>query len=402
MGQVLKGMAPDGTPVAIKEILPEFVLNDEYRKRIDLEVGFLRKLNQRLGGNRSVVHVYESFELNGFLYIVMELVEGRNIEQIVSTEGKLPLSRVVRYMLRILDTMQLVHEAKVVHRDIKPANIMVRPDEEICILDFGVARNADAPQGVKGGTVSGTVIGTDGYMSPEQANGLSIDHRADIYSLSCVLFYMLTGTHAYQNNGNDVMMMMDIVNKPFPRLNKFVKGLPSGIQEVMDKASDKNMMRRYQSCREFRMDLMRMAGIGTRIDAPVESSEVSVSIGRENCDICAAMDNYKVSRHHADVTFRVFTGGRFYVYTDCSSNGTTIDGNHLRKGMSYNIPEGHNPIIYLANDPSSPLDWSLVLQVINSRIPSDSQTSQGHAASDNEPEKPSRGFFSRLKAMFGH
>lgn len=399
MGQVLRGWMPDGRPVAIKEILPEFVSDVEFRFRINQEVKFLVMLNQKLNGHRGVVKVYDSFELNGHLYIVMELVEGRDIEHIITASGRMPFAQAMRYMLRILDTMQLVHEQQVVHRDIKPGNIMVRPDEEICILDFGVAKNADSS--TQSHTVIGSIIGTDGYMSPEQANGMSIDHRSDIYSLACVLFYMLTGQHAYQKTGNDVQMMIDIVNKPFPRLDKYVSGLPSGIQDVMDKASDKNMMKRYQSCREFRMDLMRVAGIGTRIDPPVATNEIGVSIGRENCDICAGTDNYKVSRHHADVTFKVFTGGRYYVYTDCSSNGTTIDGTPLRKGMSYNIPEGTHPVIWLANDPSSSLDWAEVLREIQSRMPREVQPAKPEPKSEPS-HKESSGFLHKIRSLFSH
>lgn len=399
MGRVLRGTDPNGMPVAIKEILPEFVSNAEFRYRIDQEVKFLMMLNDRLGGTRSVVRVYDSFEQDGMLYIVMELVEGQNIEQLVSLEGHLPLPRAGAYMEAILDAMQQVHEQHVVHRDIKPGNIMVRPDNSICILDFGVAKNSE---GVGSGhTLTGTVIGTDGYMSPEQANGMSIDHRSDIYSLACVFFYMLTGHHAYVNEGNDVKMMMDIVNKEFPRLNKYVSGLPTNIQQVIDKASDKNMMRRYQSCREFNSELRRILHGGTMIDGPVETTEISVSIGRENCDIVAGFNNYKVSRHHADVKYVVLSGGTFYVFTDCSSNGTTINGTQLKKGMSYNIPLGMSPEILLANDPDSRVDWQEVERIINAKLSiSQAQTDKNKPSvpRDNKPANSTKrhGLLSRL------
>ena len=126
MGQVLKGYAPDGTPVAIKEILPQFVMDMEYRSRIDREINFLKKLNS---GN--IVKIYDNFQLGNNLYIVMEMVEGHNIEQYVAQHGAIPVERAVQYMIKILQTMQYVHEENIIHRDIKPSNIMTPPTDEI-------------------------------------------------------------------------------------------------------------------------------------------------------------------------------------------------------------------------------------------------------------------------------
>ncbi len=406
MGRVLRGWAPNGLLVAIKEILPEYVVDSEFRYRIQQEINFLVKLR----GKPGIVNVYDSFELNNHLYIVMEFVEGQSIEQYVTANGKIPLKAAVKYMVRILEAMQYVHGELLVHRDIKPGNIMIRPDNTICILDFGVAKNAGQSPGA-GHTVMGTVIGTDGYMSPEQANGMSIDHRSDIYSLGCVFFYMLTGQHAYTSDGNDVKMMMDIVNKPFPRLKDFISSVPTEVNEAMEKATNKNMMLRYQSCREFGMDLtayIKRVDGGTKIDPPMSPDELCVSIGREMCDICAGTDNQKVSRHHADVKYKVRDGKPYYVYTDCSSNGTTIDGNKLMRGMSFNVPEGVKPTIWLAHDPSSPLDWDQVVTIMKSKLSSvketgtDGTTDNNNSASDTEEtEEAPLSLLDRIKRFFG-
>lgn len=351
MGQVLRGTSPQGVPVAIKEILPTFVSDIEYRSRIESEVNFLKKVN-----NPNVVRVYDFFELNGNIYIVMELVEGLNIEQQIIQHGAMPWQDAARIMVKILDTMQDVHEHGIVHRDIKPGNIMIRPNGEICLLDFGVAKDV-SKQGGSGRTVVGTIIGTDGYMSPEQAEGLSIDHRSDVYALGCVLYFMLTGQHAFGHAaGSEYSMAMAITRSEFPRLAASVKGLPNSLQTVLDHATDKNMMRRYQSCREFSGDLARVIPGGTQINTSNRSGDSTLTIGRENCDLCVFPTNYKVSRHHADVKKKLFTGGEFFVYTDCSSNGTMINGQMLHRGMSYNIPVGQTPEILLAGDPTCRLD----------------------------------------------
>lgn len=355
MGHVFRGVAPDGiTKVAIKEILPNFVADIEYRSRIEREIEFLKMLN-----NDHVVHIFDHFEIGGNLYIVMEYIEGLNIEQYVEKNGAIGWQDALKYMVQLLLTMQDVHAHGIVHRDIKPSNIMIRPNGQICLLDFGVAK--DVTNNSKGGgTVFGTIIGTDGYMSPEQAQGMSIDHRSDIYGLGCVLYFMLTGTHAFGNMGSELRMQIAITSRDFPRLSDKVGGLPQKLQKILDNAVNKNMMSRYQSCREFATDLSSMLPGGTQIDTLNRTASMSVSVGRENCDILVGSENMKVSRHHADISLKQFTGGEFYVYTDCSSNGTTIDGHFLHKGMSYNIPKGTSPIIFLANDPLCPLDMSEV------------------------------------------
>jgi len=372
MGQVLRAYTPQGYPVAIKEILPQFVTDPEFRYRIESEVEFLKGLNSTLGDNSGVVKVYESFEIDRHIFIVMDLVEGKNLEQLVIEQGRLPFGKAVRYMLRILDIMQAVHEAGIIHRDLKPGNIMLSPTgNELTILDFGVAKRGGAAAG--GHTVLGTVIGTTGYMSPEQAQGFSLDSRTDIYSLGCVLFFLLTGQHAFPDTGNEVEMFTRINSEEFPRLSKYVADLPSGIQQVLDKSVNKNMLKRFQSCREFRMELMRVGHVGTDITAAPRPDRISVSIGRENCDICVGLDNFKVSRHHADVTMNITDNGRCYVYTDCSSNGSVVDGTVLHKGMSITIPEGRKPTVMLSTNPPTQLDWAEVCRVIGARLPKDLQ-----------------------------
>lgn len=399
MGHVYKGVAPDRlTPVAVKEILPNFVADIEYRSRIEREIEFLKKLN-----NDHVVRIYDHMELNGNLYIIMEYVEGLNVEQHVAQYGAIPWQTAVRYMVQLLMTMQDVHSNGIIHRDIKPGNIMIRPNDQICLLDFGVAKDTSTGSSGKG-TVYGTVIGTDGYMSPEQANGLSIDHRSDIYGLGCVLYYMLTGFHAFGSMVSELKMQLAITSGQFPPLADKIKGLPSKLQEVLDNAVNKNMMKRYQSCREFALDLGSLLPGGTMISSIQGVNQLIVSIGRENCDICIGLDKMKVSRHHADIALKQFTGGEFYVYTDCSSNGTTIDGHKLQRGMTYNIPKGSNPTILLANDPSCRLDINEVAaEIEKKRKYFQSDNPEGYSEGQIRvvpppiPGKEKRtGFFSRL------
>lgn len=356
MGQIFRGHDSQGHVVAIKEILPEFANDLTIVSRIEKEVEFLVKID-----HPSIVRLYSAFRDPGThcYYIVMELVEGVNIEQYVMRNGAMPEQQAVEYMLKILDAMQCVHNAHIVHRDIKPSNIMIRPDGNVCLLDFGVAKDMDNGAG----TIVGSIIGTNGYMSPEQADGFSINSRSDIYSLGCVFFYMLTGHHAFNTLASEFETKNAILTNKFPRLSKYKSGLSDVLQKVLDKATDKNMMHRYQSCYEFMAALRN----GTQISySGAQKAQVSISVGREMCDIILEDSEQKISRHHADIEIREFTGGKFYVFTDCSSNGTVINSKVVRNS-SINIPVNSIPEIYLAGVSDGHLDWNLVVVELDKR-----------------------------------
>jgi len=366
MGRVLKGSDPQGRQIAIKEILPEFASDFEIRTRTEREVEILQILNNTEG----IVKVYDQFPLNNNFYIVMEYVDGVNIETYVQKYGAIPYERAVRYMTQILEIMQSVHEKEIVHRDMKPSNIMIRNDEHICILDFGIAKDMG---GQGGGTVIGTIIGSDGYMSPEQADGFSIDHRADIYALGCVFYFMLTGHHAYNTLSSDFETRTNIAKTPFPKLSKHSKkAFPAKLQDILDHATDKNMMKRYQSCREFRKDLENLLPSVSRSHTVVskkKADNIFITVGREGCDIIIDDPLMKVSRNHLDIAYKQFTGGRYYVVTDHSSNGTLVNGKKISRNESENIPaDGTVPQIYLACDENYLVKWDEVLRLLSEKI----------------------------------
>lgn len=365
MGRVLRGTDPQGRQVAIKEILPEFASDFEIRTRTEREVELLQQLN-----SDSIVKVYDQFPLGNNFYIVMEFVDGMNVEQYVQKYGAIPWERASRFMIKILEAMQVVHEKNFVHRDMKPSNIMIRNDERICILDFGIAKDMGNQSS---GTVFGTIIGSDGYMSPEQADGFSIDHRADIYALGCVFYYMLTGHHAYNTLASDFETRANIANTPFPKLSAHSKkAFPARLQEIMDHATDRNMMKRYQSCREFRMDLEKlipgMSQTNTVVNAQ-QTDNIFVTIGREGCDIIVDDPMMKVSRNHLDIAFKQFTGGRYYVITDHSSNGTLVNGRKISRNESETIPANSaDPTVFLACDGNYPVDWQEVKRIVAEKV----------------------------------
>lgn len=357
MGQIFRGHDSQGHVVAIKEILPEFASDWSILSRIEKEVEFLVKVD-----HPSIVKLYSAFLDNQTqsYFIVMEMVDGMNIEQYINRKGPMSEEQAVEYMLKILDALQCVHNAHIVHRDIKPSNIMIRPNGSICLLDFGVAKDMDNG----GGTIAGSIIGTNGYMSPEQADGYSINFRSDIYSLGCVFYFMLTGHHAFNTLGSDFETRDAIINNKFPRLSKYNKNASDVLQNILDKATAKNMMQRFQNCYEFIAALQN----GTHVShSGIGNIPVLLSVGREKCDIIINDKDYKVSRHHADIELKVFTGGRYYVFTDCSANGTVINGKSIKKA-SVNIPaDGNKPHILLAGVTDGLLDWNKVVAELDKR-----------------------------------
>ena len=357
MGQIYRGYDANGKLVAIKEILPEFASDFAILDRLEKEVDFLMRVN-----DPSIVKCYSAFHHGQSFYIVLDYIEGLNIEQYVAANGPIEEQKAVDMLLKTLMALQSVHEAHIVHRDIKPSNIMVRPNGDICLLDFGVAKDMDN----QGGTAYGTVIGTSGYMSPEQADGYSINYRSDIYSLGCVFFFMLTGHHAYSTLASEFETKEAIRNNAFPRISDYRKGVSVALQKSLDKATARNMMQRYATCYEWISDLKSGTHI-SRSNLP-DTPKVIITIGREKCDIIINDDEHKISRHHADVELKIFTGGSYCIFTDCSSNGTLVNGKPLRKS-SVDIPidDQSRPTIYLAGVQQGYLDWGRVMAELKKR-----------------------------------
>lgn len=359
MGKILRGHDERGQLVAIKEILPEFASDFEIRRRIEQEIRILWELN-----HKSIVKIFASFfdDKTQNFYIVMELIDGMNIEQYIRQNGPIPYETAIEMMKNILDALQHVHDIGIIHRDLKPSNIMIRQNGDICLLDFGVAKDLNH----SGGTVFGDRIGTDGYMSPEQANGLSIDRRSDIYSLGCVFFYMLTGHHAYSTLASEHETKDAIINQPFPKLSKYVSNIPSALQKCLDVATEKNMTKRYQSCSEFSSALKNDTYISRHRSSKEE--EIVLTIGRENCDFTVLDSQNKVSRHHADLSCIEENGKRYFVFTDRSSNGTLFN-NRMINNTSEKIPfDAEDPVIYLAGVDDAKLEWQEITTILKGRI----------------------------------
>ncbi|MDR0233172.1 MAG: serine/threonine protein kinase [Dysgonamonadaceae bacterium] len=221
MGEVYRGWDERGNAVAIKKIRSELTADANLRTLFHKEVHTLKQLE-----HPSIVKMYASFEEHGNLYLIMEYVEGETIEQYVRRRGRIVESEAVQLFVEILSAASFVHRQGFVHRDIKPSNIIVKPDGRICLIDFGIVKDM---KNSTGHTVT-QIIGSDGYMSPEQAMPATINHLSDIYSLGCVLYYMLVGDHAIHKQSNDHATKMAIIKSVFPKAQQFNPNLSDHIQ----------------------------------------------------------------------------------------------------------------------------------------------------------------------------
>ena len=215
------------------------------------------------------------------------------------------------------------------------------------------------------GHTIGRIIGTDGYMSPEQAKGDNVDHRTDIYSLGCVFFYMLTGDDAIKKKQNDYATTCAILQDELPSVRQYNPGLSSHLDDVIRKAADKNMTMRYQTALDFKQALG-----GTAI-----YNRAKVIVGRRpNCDI--VMDSQYVSGNHLNIEF-VSVGDQqplsgYLIITDLSTNGTGINGQYVHNS-SYNVNFTFDnncyselPDVLLAGREECRLDWLHVIGVLKS------------------------------------
>jgi eukaryotic-like serine/threonine-protein kinase len=237
---------------SIDRVVAIKVLKAEFRQDIGLVGRFLREA--RAAGALShpnIVTIYDVGEADGFPYIAMELLDGIALDQHLRENGRMPLVRVAGIGCQIAGALDYAHRLGVIHRDIKPSNIMLcNAGESAKILDFGIARMGEADRtraeqtAVR--TQFGQVLGTPRYMSPEQAFGLEIDHRSDLFSLGVVLYELATGQTAFAGTSIATLALQITQRKPEP-LGKMVPGCPRGLQYIVDKLLAKQPDKRFAS-----------------------------------------------------------------------------------------------------------------------------------------------------------
>ncbi len=244
-----------GRMVALK-LLPADVARDPNRRyRFESEARAAGSLN-----HKNIVHLFDFGNEDGILYLVSELVAGETVGVILE-QGALELSRIVDLARQIAAALAAAHAAGIVHRDLKPDNVMVTADGRVKVLDFGLAKqlNGEAP-GTPDATLTvartqpGEVMGTVGYMSPEQVLGKTADHRSDIFSFGVVLYEMATGKQAF-HRGSFISTMDAVLNFTPPALPP---SLPPALNLIVRRCIEKDPASRFPSAKEvgFALELL--------------------------------------------------------------------------------------------------------------------------------------------------
>ena len=246
-----------GRRVALK-VLPAFVSKDPDRlRRFTQEARAASRLSHP---NVCVVHEIGETD-DGRPFIAMEYVEGMTLRERLRTQT-MKLGDVLDVAIQIAEGLTAAHEAGIIHRDIKPENIVIRPEGYVKILDFGLAKLTERHKGAMHATMStlildstpGTVIGTAAYMSPEQARGIAVDERTDIWGLGVVLYEMASGSPPFiGETATDVVVA--IVEKDQPPISRHVEGTPPELERIVKKALRKDRNERYQIVKEMAIDL---------------------------------------------------------------------------------------------------------------------------------------------------
>ena len=194
----------------------------------------------------NIVTIFEYGDQDGIPYIVMEYVQGRELRDCLKECRFMPLADAVSIIVQVLQALGHAHAGGVVHRDIKPGNIILLPNGQVKVTDFGIAR-LDTAGGM---TQVGLAIGTPSYMSPEQFLGHEVDRRADLFAVGVVLFELLTGIRPFQGGGNNELMFR-VLNDPPRRATQLNPRLPTAIDALLDKALAKDPNARFQQADEF-------------------------------------------------------------------------------------------------------------------------------------------------------
>ncbi|HMF56993.1 MAG TPA: protein kinase [Pyrinomonadaceae bacterium] len=246
--------------VALK-VLPEQVAADKERmQRFVQEAKAASALN-----HPNILTIYEIGRADSARFIATEFINGATLRQQIAAR-QISLSDALNIAIQIADALAAAHAVGIVHRDIKPDNVMVRPDGYVKVLDFGLAKltereaadaDTEAPTRALVNTGAGVVMGTASYMSPEQARGVQVDPRTDIWSLGCVLYEMVAGRSPFEGaTVTDVLAA--ILNKEPAPLARYQRNVPEALEWIVTKALTKDRDGRYQTAKEFFTDLRRL------------------------------------------------------------------------------------------------------------------------------------------------
>jgi len=267
MGEVYLANDPKiGRDVAIKVLPADFAADKDRVARFELEAQAAGALN-----HPNILAIYDVDTQDGLLFVVSELLEGDELRDRLD-EGTIPLRKAIDYARQIVSGLTAAHEKGIIHRDLKPENLFITKDDRVKILDFGLAKLRETDTSIHGSedatrkalTDPGMVMGTAGYMSPEQVRGQMIDHRSDIFSFGVILYEMITGRRAFQEESLAETMSAIVKDEP-QEMTESNPNISPALERIVHRCLEKKPDRRFQSTADLGFALESLA-------APTSSS----------------------------------------------------------------------------------------------------------------------------------
>jgi serine/threonine protein kinase len=332
----------DGGQAALKVLAPELASNPEIRTRFVREARYASSVE-----HPNIVRVHDVGELDGLPYILMDRVEGSDLEALLTLEGTLDPERAVSILGQVAGALDAIHATGLLHRDVRPGNVIVAPgpdgDERCYLTDFGLGKNPG--QDSRALTAAGDFVGSCHYLAPEQILGRDYDQRVDVYSLGCLLVRCLTGDPPYPGD-SEAAILQRHVEEPAPRLTELRPDLPSGLDDVVTKAMAKSPDARYDSCTQLMASARATLAAAPPSPAGPSSSEAGTAlrlkvtagnaagteievrdellIGRHASAQGRLGDDIEISRRHALVSRT--PSGQYLIEDLGSTNGTSVNG----------------------------------------------------------------------------
>jgi eukaryotic-like serine/threonine-protein kinase len=264
MAQVYRAMDRQlERPVALKVLFPELSVDRTFVERFRREAQAAANLS-----HPNIVPVFDWGEDDGSYFIVMEYVEGRPLSAVLRDPQPMPPRQIATIGAGVAAALAFAHRHGVVHRDVKPGNVLITPEGDVKVTDFGIARAVNTEESL---TQTGAVMGTAAYFSPEQAEGKGVDSRSDIYSLGVVLYEMSVGRPPFTGDSPVAVASKHVRDMP-PLPREVNPAVPPALEAVVMKAMAKNPDDRYSSAEELRADLLRFAD-----GRPVEAGDPAVT-----------------------------------------------------------------------------------------------------------------------------
>jgi eukaryotic-like serine/threonine-protein kinase len=247
--------------VAIKLIRPDLATNPEILHRFKQELILAREVT-----HRNVIRIFDLGQARGVRFITMQFVEGRDLRTALREKGKFAPGEAVQVISQVCRALESAHAAGVVHRDLKPQNIMLDASDRVYVMDFGIAHSLETP----GMTQTGALMGTPEYMSPEQAKGMKVDARSDLFALGIIFYELLTGISPFKADTAMATLLKRIQERPQPPA-EIDPTIPKPIGDVVMKCLEVDREQRYSNAREILEDLGLEMPTSVRTIAPTVS-----------------------------------------------------------------------------------------------------------------------------------